>query len=57
MEVTLKPLEKILLDGIAKRLTFFGRPTSDGQKVSVSLCGSVAKEKKDSVSPSGFVAN
>ena len=31
---------------IAKRLTFFGRPLSAGQKVSVGLCVSVANKKK-----------
>jgi hypothetical protein len=41
MEVTLKPLEKILLDGIAKRLTVFPLPMSAEENVSVGLCGFV----------------
>jgi hypothetical protein len=45
MEVILKPLEKVLLNVIAKRLTVFPLPLSAEEKVSVSPCGSVANNK------------
>jgi hypothetical protein len=39
-----KVISKATINVIAKRLTFFGRPSSGGQKVSVSPCGSVANK-------------
>jgi hypothetical protein len=46
MEVTLRPLVKLLLNVIAKRLTVLSWSMSTKTKVSVGLCESVANEKK-----------
>jgi hypothetical protein len=43
--MSLKNRRRLQVDIIAQQLTFWGRPLSGGQKVSVSQCGSVAKKK------------